>query len=316
MALNTMSATTGVATTERRLTTAERIWNSADHLLHARMNQAMALQTAKGETATPLSAIELAHSLQTKRIREADPDKWTTFQLAAERTALFLLGIPAAARAQERMDHHRSNDRALDVGSLSRFNRDLSAAILAVPKSMRPEFPDHLRRRSENLLYRKWGLPVLSEIQFGRIANGLSREVAVFSALEETIPEDWEVRQGTAQEDLLGTDMVVVDNEGRELRMDSKTSYAFNHVVNDLENGRWITPQDAQRGRETGYVYSPGRTPAGEKIHTCVFDADNLGGIKDYQYDNPYKVLEFVERQFEEQGQGRLRKLGRHAITQ
>lgn len=315
MAPNTLAPATA-ATTERRLSAAERIWQSTDQLVHARVQEAMQLQRNKGEAATPLSAIELARALQTKRMRDADQNEWTTSQRAAESNALLILGIPAAARTQERMDRHRSHDRALDVGSLSRFNRDLTSAIIAAPKNMRPEFTNQIRRRSESLLYRKWGLPVLSEVQFNRITSGLEREVAVFDALEETTPEGWQVRQGSMQEDALGTDIVVVDNKGAELRLDSKTRYAFDHVVDDLETGHWISAQDAQRGRDTGYVYSPGRTPSGEKVYTCIFDADNLGSIKDFSYDNPYKVLEFVEQQFESQGQTRLRKLGRHAITQ
>jgi hypothetical protein len=276
----------------------------------------MALQTAKGEQTSPLSAIELARSLQAKHMRESDVDEWSTSDLSANRMALLVLGIPAAARAQERMDTRRTHDRALDVGSLSRFNRDLSGVMLEMPPSMLPEFPDRLRRRSENLLYQQWGLPVLNEVQFNRITNGISREVAVLRALQETLPEEWNLRQGTPQEDMLGTDAVVVDNEGRELRMDMKTDYAFAHILDDLEAGDWITPEQARRGAEDGYVYSPGRTPAGEKVYTCVFNADALGKITDCQYEDPFAVFEFVEQQFEQQGQGRLRKLGRHAITQ
>lgn len=315
MAANTLTAPSISGAELRREPIEERIWRNADALAVHRMWQAMDLRRRKGETATPQNAIDLARSLQLKDMRDADTDNWPLSLLTANKVTLLMLGIPSAARAQTRLDEHRSHDRRLDVASLSRFNDDFTGALADMPRSMMPDFTDGLMRRSHAILQDKWHLPILSEKQFDRIANGLAHEVAVWRGLSQTLPEDWSIRQGSTQEDLHGTDFVVYNPEGRELRLDVKSRVAFDYAVNDLEAGRWIPSHVADQARESGVVYSRTRVPGSDDVFTCVFDADMLGGIENYEYKDPSTVFDFVERQFQEQGQTRLRKLGNHAIN-
>lgn len=299
---------------EQRSNLGERIWRGADQIIHGRYAQAERIINQRGETAVPHRILELAHSLELKTLRETDPEDLTTSERTAHHLALVMLGMPSAARAQTRIDHHESRNKQSDVALLSRFNKDIAASLAYMPPSMMADFPDRLFARSQNVLENHWGVESMNESQFFRTVAGVTREVAFTRALNETLPEGWTHHQGNTREDMEGTDEVICDPDGNELRVDVKSRNAFDHVVDDLERDRWIDRQTAQHARRDGVVYSPSRTPRGESIYNCIFDADMLGEIQDYQYDNPYKVWEFVEQQFEQQRGKRLRRLGAQAI--
>lgn len=314
MAANTLTAPSSLRTEQRREPLAERIWQGADVIANNRLQQAMELQRRRGETVSTQNAIDLARSLQARALQSPDIEDWPTSKLTANRVALLMLGIPTAARTQTRLDEHRTHNRSLDAASLSRFNDDFTGALAEMPASMMADFTERLMRRSENVIEGKWHLPTLNEKQFHRIANGLEHEVAVLRGLKESMPEGWSIRQGTTQEDMHGTDFVVYDPDGRELRLDVKSRVAFDYAVTDLYSSGRITMEAAEEARRAGVIYSRSRTPEGATAFNCIFDADDLGDIVHFNYQDPSVVFEFVERQFEEQGEARLRKLGKHAI--
>lgn len=323
MPTNTLTSPSVQRSVERRSDLVERIWQGTDMLVHGRINEARNALQAKGESTSNKHVVRLAHSLQASSLHEAErrgPDghqaieDWPQSKVTAHRLAALMLSLPNATEAQNRIDHHRSVHKPQDVATLSRFNSEIAGVLARMPGAMMDEFPDRLRKRSENVLQNQLGLEVMDERNINITMAGARREAAVLRALHETMPDDWIVRQTNTAEDVRGTDLVIYNDEGRELRVDVKSRHGFDHEIEDLRARQAITHEQAERAMDTGFIYRRGETPNGESVFNCVFDADMMGNITNYEYDDPFSVYEFVERQFEEQGQTRLRKLGKHAI--
>jgi hypothetical protein len=322
MATNTLAPPRPATGVERDSIT-ERIWQGTDLLVHGRFQEAHTALEQDGRGTSARHTVELARAMQLQVMQEAEtpgPDghapieDWNTSKVTANRMTLLLLGLPSAAEAQDRIDNHSSHDKPADVALLSGFNQEIAGVLAHMPPAMMDEFPDRLLRRSNNLLKGKWGLPVMDERNIAITMAGARREAAVLRALHQTLPEEWSVRQTSTEEDLRGSDLVVYNPDGWELRMDIKSRNGFDHAVDDMLRQGIISREQADRAREKGVVYRRSKDQTGEKVYNCIFDADQMGQINNYEYDDPFNVFEFVEHQFEEQSQSRLRKLGKHAI--
>lgn len=325
----TSAATLQPPTAERRETNlAERIWHGADTIVDGTLRHAQALLEDEGKDATPEATVDLAYKLQLRRLDEAAKpdetgesviDNWTTSTLTANSIALLMLSMPGAGRAQRELNavdwHHGVRDEA-KIGILSNFNNDLTDALVHMPKSMMPDFPERLLRRGENVLQGRWEAESMRPDDLYRSLRGVKREVAFWRALHNNLPEDWSIRQSNTREDIHGTDFVITDPEGREMRVDVKARERFDIVVDKLLSGRWISREDADVAHETGFVYNPNTDAAGARdgTYTMIFDADMFGDISNYEYNDPNRAVSFVTERINDQKATARRRLGGFAM--
>jgi hypothetical protein len=116
-----------------------------------------------------------------------------------------------------------------------------------------------------------------------------------------------------------GTDFVISNDLGREMRVDVKARQRFDVVVDKLLQGRWISRRDADIAHERGFVYNPNTDKNGARdgTYTCIFDADMFGDIIDYEYTTPDRAIDFVKDRFTDwQATATRQKFGRYALRQ
>jgi hypothetical protein len=296
----------------------ERVWRSTDYLVRGRFDEAQEALVTKRHDASPARSLELALAMHTADLDEAHTDEWTTTQLTANRVALVVLEMPqtaAAAARQTEGNFTSRQDRINTTATLSRYTQDLAEAMAYMPPSMLTTFASDLRERSNNLLRNEWHLATLTDEHYRRIFTGVTREVAMWRALEAELPEGWEVAGATIEEDRLGTDLIVYDTEDNELRLDVKATGSFTKSLKKNYDEGFITLAEVEEGQRNGFYYSPSTLPNGTQVQICVIDADRLGTIENFEYQDTEPVFTFIEKQFVEQRGKRLRKVGKSAIN-
>jgi hypothetical protein len=307
----------------------ERIWHGADTIVEGTLQRAQNMLEQEGLDATPDATVDLAYTLQLRHLDKASQkdeygqteiDDWSTGTLTANRIALLTLSMPAAGRAQRALNatdyRHGTRNEHL-IGVLSDFNGDLANALAHMPQSMMADFPERLLLRSQNVLQNRWDIESMKPEDLYRSLRGVKREVAFWRAAHNNLDEDWAIRQSTTQEDIHGTDFIITNPEGQEMRVDVKAGLRFQTVVDKLLQGRWISREDADHAYETGYVYNPNtdRNGARDGTYTCIFDADRLGDITNYQYENQANVVNFIVERFQDRKATAQRKVGRYAVA-
>lgn len=324
------AATLQRPTAERREgSLTERIWHGADTIVEGTLQRAQNMLEEEGVDATPEATVDLAYTLQLSHLDQAarkdengesPMDDWSTGTLTANRIALLALSMPAAGRAQRALNatdyRHGTRNEQL-IGTLSDFNGDLANALAHMPQSMMADFPERLLLRNQNVLQNRWGIESMKPDDLYRSLRGVKREVAFWRAAHNNLDEGWTIRQSTTQEDIHGTDFIITNPEGQEMRVDVKAGLRFQTVVDKLLNGHWISREDADQAYEKGFVYNPNtdRTGARDGSYTCIFDADRLGKITDYQYENQYNVVNFITERFHDRKATARRKFGRYAVA-
>ncbi|HSE61605.1 MAG TPA: hypothetical protein VLA88_04910 [Candidatus Saccharimonadales bacterium] len=312
-------ATTARPTAERREGgMAEQVWRSTDYLVRGRFEEAHDALVARREKPTPATTLDLARAMHTADLADAPIEDWTTSHVTANRVALVTLEMPQTAAAHGRLEEGNSAsraDRTTDKLTVSRFNQNLAEAMAYMPPSMLATFPTELRRRSSDLLRDEWHVATLANDNYNRIISGISREVALWRAAEAELPEGWEIVGATPEEDLRGTDIIIYDADDNELRLDSKTDTGFNRAVKKQYDDGYMTAAEAEAATTNGYFYKSGTTPGGEPIQNCIVNADSLGKVRNFEYEDTEPVMAFIEKQFAEQRGRRLRKVGKTAIT-
>lgn len=299
-----------------RISMAERVWQATDSVVHTRLNEAHAqLKEGEGQL-TPEGLAKLAYANHVRHMEQADTDEMTTTELTANQIALAMLESPLAAKAdkdQQTNPARNPHDRAKRVGSLIQFNHDLAATLSHMSPNMIADFPQKLLERTHKLFGDKLRLPTFDRQDFNRIVAGVSREVAFSRALQGLLPEGWKLRHATVREDLIGID-IVVDTPDGPINIDTKTSGAFEKALASLWADHRISQAEYDAALEDRFVQIT--TNDGRDMRAVyVLDADSLGEVRNFEYDNPDNVLDFVEERHQEMRAPKLRELGKNAIV-
>lgn len=318
---------TPASTTERRgnyLT--EQTWQAVDHIvlrMYADAENAQMRDGLDSSTTGVLERASIGQRATVERLENDDTHNLTTSQLTAHRVALLLLEQPHMQRARKRLDASKSTDqnqtdypsRMNDLAMVSTFNSDLAASLAHMNSGMMDDFKDRFFVRSDTIT-RRWDTEPVDRGRFNSIYAGVKYEVAVWRALLTELPEEWSIRHGTTDEDLHGTDFVVTNPQGQELRIDTKSKRAFDKRLNQLLQEGRITAEQADTASELGYIYNASRDADGKRMVNCIFDADMMGDISTkFEYEDPVIVLEFIQERFDDPPPTkRLRSLGKNAI--
>ncbi len=297
----------------------EAIWHSTEKLTNGLLKEAKDDQIEAGGAPTPKSCLESAYSMHVADLeaaKEIDPatgeaeiDNWPISIATANNLSLVILHTPFAAAAVHQLNNKNSEAKeAAAKATISQFNQNLATCMAYMHPDMLKTLASTLPEQSEELLS-KWGLPVLPQEHYRRIFAGVSREVAVLRKLKKD--ETYKSRSATTEEDGAGTDVVVTNKEGLELRLDVKTQAGFERTLQKYIQWGELTPEEADEARKKGYVYMSGK----QGVENCVFDADKFGVIENFDYKQGEDgLLEFIDEQFEAGRGKKLRKLGKSAI--
>lgn len=301
---------------ERRLSTTERIWTATDNLVNTRLNEAHRQINEREGQLTPEGLARLAYANQVQYMEEADIEEMTTAELTANQITLAMLESSFAAKAdkdQQTNPARNPHDRAKRVSSLIQFNHDLAATLSHMSPNMVGEFPQQFLERTQRLFGDKLKLPTFEQHDFNRIVSGISREVAFSRALQAVLPEGWTIRHATTREDLIGID-IVIDTPDGQINIDTKTHNAFNKALSALWADHRISKAEHDIAHEERFAHIT--TTDGRVTRTVyVLDADSLGKIRNFDYEDPEQALAFVEARLEDQQSTTLRTLGKNAIV-
>ncbi len=284
----------------RRPSVEEKIWAGVDSGVAEVLSEAGRFIDSHGLDNTSQNLARVAFAMQNKRLEGVDHDEMTTSELTTQQLSLLVLEAPFAARAHESLALHKAGEislnnaqRAQFVAIASRFNHHFAETLSCMPASMTNNFHERVRAHMENLFQKKLDLPSVTKESMQNVAAGMRREVAVSRALRATLPEDWSVRHATAEEDAIGIDVIIADDQGYEYNMDIKSGNAFLNRVQSLTNKGRLTLEQQAEAIERGYVVV-GTGRRADNIETCIFDADRFGNIVSYEYPEPEKVAKFV----------------------
>lgn len=292
----------------------EQIWRDAERMTQMGLYAAKQSLDSKGETFTPETTVDLAYAMQSRRILTADTDEWPTSQLVSTGIALISLELPTASKAQMALDNGNFN-RAVNVATMSQFNKDVARVLAYLPPSMIATFAERFMDQAENLLEHRLGLQVFDRRTFYSVMAGVMREVAVIRALESSIPEGWSVKHASVDQDVHGTDLTVIDDEGGHLALDIKSQNSFYRKVIKLRDQGELNHDEAEQALMAGYFYSKRKVQDHQAGAVCIVNADSLGEVRHFQYADPEPVLHFVESRLAEKRDEKLRNLAKPAIT-
>lgn len=282
---------------------AERVWDTVNQSVHERLSAAHRRLTDSGEQFDNADLAQSAYADQERMLDETDTEEMTTTELTSQRIALMLLEMPFAAEghaAVERGNFSSARQRLEAVVPITQFNHDFAAALDYMPKSMLPHFPEQAWRRAEALC-RKLRLPVLPRARYQQIVQGMSKEVAVARAFHAEAPEGWSLEQSDVLKDIeQGVDLTVTNGD-EQLDIDVKAGGSFQQTLLRLQHDKTFTERDRALGIRDGYARVPTdryNRLAGDK---WIVNADHIGVISQFEYEDPEAVVALLERLFEEQ---------------
>ncbi len=313
-----MPAHQTLAPPERRASTAEapqtmgeRVWQGVGATIQERLGEARQALVDIGHDADVANVVDLASLIHREQFDEADTEAWTTSELTAHNIAQVLLDMPAAARAQAELDgdeYTPEHKHKQDLMIVCQFNQDIGAALTHMPHSMQSDFPDTVHQQATKGLKNHYGLEVLPETALKHIFAGVRREVAF---MRSTLDNDIECTPATIEQDLKGADVVVTDEVG-QFGIDLKTHNSFEKKITQMLDRKKLTPEEATAARTQGYIDMPIREE--DALPTIMANADAIGRIKGYDYEQPEAVIQFIEQLSQHRKDKILQKIGKSAI--
>jgi hypothetical protein len=295
----------------------DELWRGSEKVVDERKRGARFLLAQRGVEDPPKEQLEtVATAMQRHVLEQPDVEEWSTSRLTNQRVALVRLEAAQAVEIQKLQDKEPapsgSELRARRVGALVNFNHDLAAALGCMSPRIVNRFPYELITylQGTNAIDKTKE----TEEQLRGKFRGLRPEVAFDRALQAEMPEGWQFRNASAKEDLSGIDGIVTNEKGEVLNFDFKKANSFNQTIEKLLEQSRITEAQAEEAFAHGFVEVPTKHE-GVKLQRCIIDADMLGKINGFDYEDPVVVVEFVEERFAAQQQRKLRTLGKNAIV-
>lgn len=223
--------------------------------------------------------------------------------IAAAWLRSLILQAPHAAQAQVQMDKHKHSfrNKAARVLELIDFNDAYVSTVLAMPD-------DHLHMFNAELkLLVDWfckrvGAWTFSDEQFDAIAHGLSREIAVYNAVQKA---GFDVRMTTRAEDAFGIDMRITDRVTRRMvNIDTKTSSAFHYRLIDLLREGRLSTADIDLAERRGFV-AVFNGHGDQKVRVILWRIDHgtLGDITDFAFKQTDTLIEELGEILKEYGE-------------
>jgi uncharacterized RmlC-like cupin family protein len=310
-------------TPEHRAPRTERIWVASDQAVQTRLHEARTHMEAKGDKITNANLVRNARNLQYERLAKMNPDEMTTDQLTADRLALALLEVPAAAQAQHHIDTNKgpSRENSTQLAARIHFGDHLGDAAEYMPDDMIRTLPDRFFARTQNVLVGQLGFgeeDVFTRSEFDRgVIAGVAREVAVHKALRGYLPPGYDVRSSTMLENRQHVDKVVSDDTGNEIGIDVKAEGAYLKDIEKEWTAQRITNDEYEDAQHNGYLYERAMRRSEQDQLRVTINADHIGdlNLETWSYDNPEAVSELVVAQLETVRGRRLRKIGFGAIN-
>jgi len=214
-----------------------------------------------------------------------------------------ILQAPHAAQAQAQMDKHRHgfHDRSNRVMELIDFNDAYVSTVLAMPPDHLHDFNDETKQLID-WFCKRVGAWTFTDEQFEAIAHGLSREIAVYNAVQAA---GFGAQMTTRSEDAFGIDIHITDRTtGRRINVDIKTTSAFHYRLIELLSEGRIEDADMDLAETRGYaaVYNG---HGDEKIRVVLWriDHDTLGDIQDFAFATTEQLIRELSEIFTAYGE-------------
>ena len=219
-------------------------------------------------------------------------------QLQQHYYSLLLAQAPRAAAAQHTMDTHKYgyHNRQKRLYELIDFNDTFVDLILATPVRDRAGLAAKLYQ-DITALCRRLDTKEFTDTQFAAIANGLGREIAVYTAAEEF---GYEVRMASRTQDAFGIDMMIAEaGTNSRLYVDCKAPSAFRHRLEDLVKYGKITEAQLLKADEQDFL-TMDRRFGDESIPVTLLciRTETVGEVHDFVFDNPRKFRTLLQQAF------------------
>ncbi len=206
--------------------------------------------------------------------------------------AALMVQAPRAAEAQIQMDkhHHGYHNKQERLYELIDFNDTFVAVVLALSPLERTVFAERAKQLCDDMCL-KTHVTTFTDEQWQAITKGLSREIAVYLAAENT---GFDAHMTTRTQDALGIDMQVRDPETRRyINIDCKTTAAFRHRLDDLVREGRIAPREQIEADERGYiVVANGHGEERAEIVLLDIRPDLYGKIVDFVFVDTSPIRE------------------------
>lgn len=214
-----------------------------------------------------------------------------------------VLQAPHAAQAQAQMDHHKHGFRgkAERVLELIDFNDAYVATVLALNDEQRAQFNESTKRLID-WFCKRVGAWTFSNEDFAAIAHGLSREIAVYYAVNEA---GFSARMTSRAEDAFGIDMYIGDDAtGKRVRVDTKTSSAFHYRLIELFREGRLGQADIELAERNGYT-AVINGHGDERLRVILWRIDHgtLGDITNFHFTSSHTLIEELRRIVNEYGE-------------
>lgn len=295
------------ASAERRTTAERKVWDEVGDIMTDRIGTAVAGLRDRGyERPTPSEAISAAYAIQRAEVDATDTDAMSTLEVTSNYAALTLLQMPAAERARRDLDEKKARglygkDTVTERATLCQFNHDLAETLTYMPPSMAEQFPDVLYGRAQKGLAGRFGLDILRRPDFDRMVTGMKYEVATARALKVELPDGWSSRGATVQEDLEGIDLIVIDPDGDDLLVDTKGGGKFAKLLDEYASSDRMSQAEVELAREAGHFRDPGNPHTGQKGQNIIVNANHLGSIKGFDYEDTEYVGSYFMKLMQQQ---------------
>ena len=181
------------------------------------------------------------------------------------------------------------------------FNDAYVSTVLAMPPDHLHDFNDETKQLID-WFCKRVGAWTFTDEQFEAIAHGLSREIAVYNAVQAA---GFGAQMTTRSEDAFGIDIHITDRTtGRRINVDIKTTSAFHYRLIELLSEGRIEDADMDLAETRGYaaVYNG---HGDEKIRVVLWriDHDTLGDIQDFAFATTEQLIRELSEIFTAYGE-------------
>ncbi len=302
--------------TPERISSGEKIWTQANTALNTRFKEADSKINREGLGHSPSNLVDLASERQKFLVESMDMGETTTYNLTANLITKAILELPAASAAQDLLNHNGSTNRKETVAVVSEFNQDLAGAMTYMPESMIDTFPGQFIKAANNIYGQKLPIPLMKEKEFYQILGGMSREVAFARAANdsktylEPDEEPIEAHPANVALDVLGVDITLKQGD-TTLNIDTKTAASYEMTMDRLRHKGMISEGDHKMAMDEGYI----RLGYGKVGKEYIVDADRLGRINKFKYEEPRRVIELCKQLLDAQRYRSQKKVGKIAVN-
>lgn len=213
-----------------------------------------------------------------------------------------LAQAPRTVLAQLQMDKnpHGYRDKQKRLYELIDFNDTFDSVILALSEGDRRRFSATTKQAIDRTCKRA-GVPAFSNEQWSAIVRGLSREIAIYLAAQES---GFEVVMAPRSQDAIGIDIQVKDpGSDRYVNLDVKAPQSFRRRLEQLLREGRITEKEFFAADDRGYtVTTNGKGVNKTQVVTLSTLPERLGEISNFVFEDTTTIREVLVRLIDQHG--------------